>query len=72
VALTGDAAGQAKREAIELIHRLPDEATLADIIDALILKLKVDEGLQDVAEGRVISHEEVMRRLRTWRASEGH
>ncbi len=63
--------GPAKKEAIDLIQRLPDDATLADIIEELYFKQQVDEGLKDVAEGRVISHQEFKERLSRWRKSAG-
>ncbi len=63
--------GPAKKEAIDLIQRLPDEATLADIIEELFFKQQVDQGLQDVAEGRVITHQEFKERLGRWRKSAG-
>jgi predicted transcriptional regulator len=62
---------QAKEEALELIRRMPDTATTADILDELYFKEQVDRGLQDVAEGRTISHQELKERLVRWRRSAG-
>ncbi|MCI0439938.1 MAG: hypothetical protein L0177_12520 [Chloroflexi bacterium] len=63
--------GQPKQEAIELIQRLPEDVTLSDIIEELYFKQQVDKGLLDVAEGRVISHEELKERVARWRKSAG-
>jgi predicted transcriptional regulator len=63
--------GSQKREAIDLIERLPDEVSIPDIIEELYFKWQVDEGLRDVAEGRTISHEELKERLAQWRRSAG-
>ena len=52
-----------KQAAIDLIQRLPDDATTADIIDELYLKQQVDKGLRDVLEGRLISHKELKKRI---------
>ena len=52
-----------KQAAIDLIQRLPDDATTADIIDELYFKQQVDEGLRDVVEGRLISHKELKKRI---------
>jgi hypothetical protein len=60
-----------KKEAIELIERLPDDVNTADIIEELYFKWQVDEGLKDVVEGRIISHEELKKRLARWRTSAG-
>lgn len=62
---------QAKHEIIELIRRLPDDVTTADIMEELYFKQQVDKGLQDVAEGRVLSHEELRQRVARWRTSAG-
>jgi len=60
-----------KSEVIELIRKLPDNVTTADIMEELYFKQQVDKGLQDVAEGRVISHEELKKRIAKWRKSTG-
>jgi predicted transcriptional regulator len=62
---------QAKEEALELIWRLPDTATTADILDELYFKEQVDRGLRDVVDGRTISHQELKERLAQWRKSAG-
>ena len=62
---------QAKAEALQLISRLPDTATTADILEELYFKEQVERGLRDVVEGRTISHEEFKERLAQWRKSAG-
>lgn len=62
---------QTKHEVIELIRRLPDDVKTADIMEELYVKQQVDKGLQDVAEGRVLSHEELKQRVARWRNSAG-
>jgi len=62
---------QEKHEVLELIRRLPDDVTTADIMEELYFKQQVDKGLQDVAEGRVLSHEELKQRVARWRTSAG-
>jgi predicted transcriptional regulator len=60
-----------KEEIIELIRTLPDTATTADVMEELYFKQQVERGLEDVAEGRTISHEEFLERMREWRKSAG-
>jgi len=60
-----------KNEALELIRRLPDDVTTADIMEELYFKQQVDKGLQDVAEGRVLTHQELRGRMAKWRKSAG-
>jgi predicted transcriptional regulator len=47
----------------ELADKLPEQATLDDAMYTLYVRQKIEEGLKDIAEGRVVSHEEVRRRL---------
>ena len=42
-----------------------------DILAKLYLKVQVERGLEDVAEGRTISHGELKRRVARWRKSAG-
>jgi hypothetical protein len=59
--------GDQKKEAIDLIERLPDDVGTGDIIEELYFKMQVDEGLRDVAEGRTLTHDELKARLAQWR-----
>ncbi len=65
------AMNQEKHDVLELIRRLPDDVTTADIMEELYFKQQVDKGLQDVTEGRVLSHEELKQRVARWRKSAG-
>jgi predicted transcriptional regulator len=62
---------QAKEEALELIRKLPEAVSTADIMEQLYFKEQVEQGLRDVAEGRTITHEQLRERLREWRKSAG-
>jgi predicted transcriptional regulator len=48
-----------KEEAINLIARLPDEATWDDIMYEMYVKKKIELGISAANEGRVVSQEEV-------------
>ncbi len=63
--------GKEKTEALELIRKLPDEVTTDAIMEELYFKRQVDKGLRDVAEGRILSHQELKERLAQWRKSAG-
>jgi predicted transcriptional regulator len=58
--------GSAKEEAIQLIRRLPDDATLEEIQYHLYVEQKVRRGIRDVEEGRVYTQEEVEERMKRW------
>jgi predicted transcriptional regulator len=51
----------AKEEAINLITRLPDEASWDDIMYEMYVKKKIELGIKASDEGHVVPHEEVKR-----------
>lgn len=63
--------GKEKKEALDLIQKLPDEVTTDAIMEELYFKRQVDKGLRDVAEGRVLTHQELKERMARWRKSSG-
>jgi len=52
-----------KEMAHELIDHVPDTATFDDLMYELYVRQKIEAGLKDAAEGRVLSHEEIVRDL---------
>jgi predicted transcriptional regulator len=58
---------KAKAEALEMIKNLPDDVTTSAIMEELFFKQQVEKGLQDVAEGRVLTHQELKERIARWR-----
>ena len=52
-----------KQAAQQLIGHLPELASWSDIMYELYVKQKIEAGLKAVAEGRMVPHEEVKRRL---------
>jgi predicted transcriptional regulator len=63
--------GKEKAEALKLIRKLPDEVTTDAIMEELYFKRQIDKGLQDVAEGRVLTHQELKEQMARWRKSAG-
>jgi predicted transcriptional regulator len=55
-----------KQSAIEVIENLPDDSSYEDIMERLYFLKKVEAGLRDIEEGKVVSHEEVKKRLARW------
>ena len=55
-----------KEAVLRTISELPDDASLEEILDAILLRLKVERGRQQIAEGRSLSHGEVRERLARW------
>lgn len=55
-----------KEQIIQIIQRLPDEASIDDIMAELYFKLQVDAGLKELDEGKGIPHKEVEKRMSKW------
>lgn len=55
-----------KEKMAEVIQSQPDDASYEEIIRELAFGLMVAKGLEDSKEGRVISNEEMKRRIKTW------
>lgn len=62
---------KAKAEALAMIQNLPDDVTIGVIMEELFFKQQVEKGLQDVAEERVLTQEELKERIARWRKSAG-
>ena len=58
--------GTAKEEVKKILEKLPDDASFEDIQYHIYVREKIERGLDDVAKGRVISQEEVERRMSKW------
>lgn len=55
-----------KQSILEAIHRLPDDVDYKDIVDEVAFLAALREAEDDIARGRVISNEEVYKRLEQW------
>ena len=56
----------AKEEVHDLLQQLPEDASLEDIQYHIYVRQKIQNGLEAVREGRVLSQEEVERRMARW------
>lgn len=50
----------------EIIKAMPEQFSIDELLDKLILIQKVEEGLKDIEEGRVLTTEEAKNRLGKW------
>ncbi|HHT9124421.1 MAG TPA: hypothetical protein ACFYD6_01230 [Candidatus Brocadiia bacterium] len=55
-----------KEQVIELIKSLPDDCTLEDIQYHLYVREKVERGIRAIDEGRLVSQEEVEKKVKEW------
>ena len=56
-----------KDKMTEVIRSQPEDATYEEIMRELAFEKMVDRGLEDARNRRVISNEDMERRIRTWR-----
>jgi hypothetical protein len=56
----------AKETIRELLDELPEETTYEEIQYHIYVRQKVERGLTEVKEGRVVSLKEVERRMSRW------
>ena len=57
---------KAKEELTKLIEEQPEDSSREEIIRELAFHVMVERGLDDSAAGRVISNNEMARRIRSW------
>ena len=55
-----------KDEVIKMISKMPDDVSIDDIMEEFYFKLQVNRGLQDLEDGKGISHEEVEKKVQQW------
>ena len=56
-----------KTNVINVLNELPKEFSLDDLMERLLVIEKIDKGLQDMKEGKVISHATVKKEIEKWR-----
>ena len=55
-----------KDKVIETIQSLPEEFSLDDLVERLILLEKIEAGLAQMEKGETLTQEEAKARLRKW------
>jgi len=55
-----------KQQVVQMIHSLPEDVSVDDIMAELYFKLQVDAGLKELGEGKGIPHQEVEKRMSKW------
>jgi len=57
---------KAKEELTKLIEEQPEDSSREEIIRELAFHVMVERGLADSDAGRVVSNDEMARRIRSW------
>lgn len=55
-----------KEQVVQIIKSMPGDVTLDDIMAELYFKLQVDAGLEELDEGKGISHAQVKEQIAKW------
>ena len=56
----------AKKEVRKILDQIPDDASLEDIQYHIYVCQKIERGLQDIDDGRVLSREQVEKQMSRW------
>ncbi|MCB1199297.1 MAG: hypothetical protein KDK41_01525 [Leptospiraceae bacterium] len=55
-----------KKELHALAQSLPEEATYEDAMYEIYVRSKIAQSDKDILAGRILSHDEVIKRFETW------
>jgi hypothetical protein len=55
-----------KDEVRKLLDQLPDDVSFEDVQYHIYVRQKLEQGLTDLREGRVLTQEELERRMARW------
>lgn len=58
-----------KQKTLQALGTLPDDASYEQLQEEVKILVALEEGESDVREGRVVSHDDVKRRLTQWTSS---
>jgi len=56
----------AKQEVLKMLDKIPDGASFEDIQYHIYVCQKIERGLKDIEDGRVLSQEEIEQRMSRW------
>ncbi|MBM9499229.1 hypothetical protein JWG44_03050 [Leptospira sp. 201903071] len=56
-----------KQQAINLIESLPDDTSFDDIMEELFFSKKVQQGLTELDNNKVVPHEQILEEINKWR-----
>ncbi len=58
--------GTAKEEVQKMLEQIPDDSSFEDIQYHIYVREKIERGLKDIEEGRILDQEEIERRMSKW------
>jgi len=57
-----------KESILRAISELPEDVSIDGILDTVILRMKVERGRRQIADGKALDRQEVRERLARWLA----
>ena len=55
-----------KEKLIKVVQDLPDDASIEEVMERLLLVAKVEKGLQQADNGQTVSHEDIKEKMSKW------
>lgn len=55
-----------KELVIEVANEMPNNATIEEIFDAIIVRLSAIKGFQEIDEGKYTTQEELLEEIKSW------
>ncbi len=55
-----------KQKVLQVVQDLPDDASIEDAMERLLLLAKIDRGIQQADSGQTIAHGQVKERMAKW------
>jgi predicted transcriptional regulator len=59
----------AKQAVLKAVRALPDDSTIEQIAEEIAIMAAIERGEEDIAAGRTMTHEEVVKRKRPWKTT---
>ncbi|MBM9578658.1 hypothetical protein JWG45_16045 [Leptospira sp. 201903070] len=56
-----------KQQAINLIESLPDDTSFDDIMEELFFSKKIQQGLTELDNNKVVPHAQILEEINKWR-----
>jgi predicted transcriptional regulator len=58
-----------KYQVLKAVEEMPQNVTFEEVMERLYFLYKVNQGLQQVDAGNIVSHEEAKKQIKTWHKS---
>lgn len=56
----------AKEKVLKTVQQLPDDASIEDAMERLLVLAKIERGIEQADRGETISHQDVKNRMEKW------